>query len=80
MEDEFPVRMSTKLATRMKRSSNQTGTKGHGGAKVNLGKRIKKVCKKTDSSQPGIRQFLMEIKGNSHGKSAIPINTRGQKL
>ena len=69
----------------MKPSSKSLKVTGIGGAKSGIGKGLMRKWKGTDSSQPGIRQFLKELKpiiqiqeGNSHGKSATAIKPEGQ--
>ena len=70
----------TNLTSRMKTSLIGTKSKGIFGAKSKTGKKTQKKLKAMwgpDSSQPGIREYLMEInnfgQGNSHGNCRIPL-------
>ena len=73
-KDGLPSRKSAKLASKMKPSSKSRKTMRIGGAKSGIGKGMMSKWKGSDSSQPGIRQFLEKLKpiinfqgGNSHG-------------
>ena len=70
----------TTLTTKMKTSLIGAKSRGILGAKSKTGKGTQKKSKSKwgpDSSQPGIREFLMEIKtlgqGNSHGNCKFPL-------
>ena len=69
--------------TKMKESSIGAKRNGGGGTNSKTGKnRLKKSRGKSDSSQPGIRAYLNEIKtcnkGNSQGNRPIPIKASCQ--
>ena len=68
----------TTLTTKMKASLIGTKSRGIMGAKSKTGKGTQKKSKwGPDSSQPGIREYLMEIitlgQGNSHGNCKFPL-------
>ena len=71
--DGFPLRKSAKLASKMKPSSKSRKVTGIGGAKSGIGKGLMRKWKGTDSSQPGIRQFLEKLKPITNFQGETPM-------